>query len=1276
MSGKRYDISGNRQSVIIRLFFVFALFILFTPGRAFAAAPKAKIKSPTDQSQFDLGKTLTIEVFPDTSVMSGLTQSNKYIYLRILRDGSVVYTDSVKWTKPSLGLGATTESFSYLPDREGEYRIEACWFVSQNGSVLAPEDFQAEDGITVYVIRDLSKSEVEITGVTDQTYNGTAYTPEPVVKLGAKTLNPDTDYTLSYSNNVDVGEATVTVTGKGFYKNSVSKTFQIAPANLSGASVSGVTDQFFTGDAIVPAISLSLGGKTLILETDYTVTCDNNTHVGTATVHITGNGNYTGSITKTFRIQQVSLVNAGITGISDQLYTGNPITQNPTITYAGKTLVKDTDYTLSYRNNTALGTATVVITGKGDFKDTVTRTFSIKETPVSTSSVLQIRDSNSAVCTDFNVGDVVRVCEYTNVYVFNNGEKDPYYYYVRISKDGQKLGFREFQITSPGVYILWEFEPLQAGDYLVEMSLSRYVPKTEAQFAANWNTVVHVGTGKTDISAGTVTGITNKEYTGNAITQNITVKLGGKTLVEGRDYYVTYTLNVNVGRAAMIIYGIGDYKGKIDQGTTFLITAKTITQNMITLSPAGFTYNGENQKPQVSVRNGNFLLTEGTDYTLTNEGGTAPGNYSVTVAAKNGGNYTGSASKGYNIGKLSLTGAEVAAAPASYTYDGTEKRPSVTVTMNGTVVPESAYDVTYSGNINAGKATVKVTAKADSVYSGSVSAVFTIGKYNLNSSDISVTPPADVTFNRKAQTPVPAVTWGSRTLEAGADYTLNYTANTDAGIAGVTITGAGNFTGTRAVSFRILRKDIADATVHVDEVPDQPLIEGERCEPKITVRDGSETLSDEDYSVLYADNDREGTASVQITGIGNYTGTITGVTFRILGRTVYDRNQLEAAVSEAEGADSEYLEADQAAVQAALDAAKDVLENTEATAEELEAALEELNRAVDTAEQNLADYLAQKEAEERAAEAARKEAEKAAAEAKKKADKAAAGEVVQKVAGIPAAGSISLADKDIIQAAEKAYNALTAEQKKLVPAETVKKLEEAKKVLAEIEAEAGAEEKAGHTTAAEAAKALAALSDNADPAGSDFATLSLKVKKVSKTSLKLQWKTVKGAAGYILYANKCGKGNKYQQVAELPGASQKKYTLKKIQSGALKKNTYYKVIVTAYKLTKGGEKRIIATSKSVHTATSGGKNGNPTKISVKKSVTVKVKKTVKLKAKQITSSGKKIRKHRKLQYETSDPTIATVSKKGVIKGKKKGKCTVYVYAQNGVYAKVKVTVKQ
>ena len=187
----------------------------------------------------------------------------------------------------------------------------------------------------------------------------------------------------------------------------------------------------------------------------------------------------------------------------------------------------------------------------------------------------------------------------------------------------------------------------------------------------------------------------------------------------------------------------------------------------------------------------------------------------------------------------------------------------------------------------------------------------------------------------------------------------------------------------------------------------------------------------------------------------------------------------------------------------------------------------------------------------------------------------------------------------------------------------------------------------------------------------------MKAGKVTKKSIQLKWKKVSGADGYIVFANKCGRKNKYIPVADVKNGAQKSYTLKKISNKALSKNTYYKALVAAYKITKGGEQRIIATGKSVHAATSGGKKGNPAKLTLKKkSVKVRVKKSVKLKVKLKAKSGKKIKKHRAVAFESSNPEIATVSRKGVIKGKKKGKCTIYVYAQNGLCAKVKVKVSK
>ena len=209
----------------------------------------------------------------------------------------------------------------------------------------------------------------------------------------------------------------------------------------------------------------------------------------------------------------------------------------------------------------------------------------------------------------------------------------------------------------------------------------------------------------------------------------------------------------------------------------------------------------------------------------------------------------------------------------------------------------------------------------------------------------------------------------------------------------------------------------------------------------------------------------------------------------------------------------------------------------------------------------------------------------------------------------------------------------------------------------------------GPGASAEAADAaILALKDDKDPAGTVFGALQLKASKTTKSSIKLTWKKVSGAKKYIIYANKCGKGKKYQKLTTVTGKS---YTAKKVAGAKLKKGTYYKFLMVAV----DGSNKVVSSSKTVHAATAGGKVGNPTKVTTKakkNKVTVKAKKTFKLAAKQ---AGKKIKKHRAVSYETSDPKVATVTTKGVIKGVKKGSCKVYAYAQNGVCAVIKVTVK-
>ncbi len=167
-----------------------------------------------------------------------------------------------------------------------------------------------------------------------------------------------------------------------------------------------------------------------------------------------------------------------------------------------------------------------------------------------------------------------------------------------------------------------------------------------------------------------------------------------------------------------------------------------------------------------------------------------------------------------------------------------------------------------------------------------------------------------------------------------------------------------------------------------------------------------------------------------------------------------------------------------------------------------------------------------------------------------------------------------------------------------------------------------------------------------------------------KTSHTLRWNLVKSADGYKIYGAENSK-----KVKCLKTVSKKTNSWKHKN---LKKGKQYKYYVTAYK-NVNGKRVVLAQSLTAFSITNGGKYGNPSKIETKKtSVSVKTGKTVRLKVKV---AGKKLSPAgKKLRFVSSDPSVAKVSSKGVITGKKFGSCTVYCIAQNGLYKKIKVKV--
>ena len=238
------------------------------------------------------------------------------------------------------------------------------------------------------VARDIS--DTTIGSIPNQTYTGNSISALPVITYNGATLTKGTDYTLTYSNNVNVGTGTVTITGKGNFKGTTSKTFSISARAMSDTSVANVSSQTYTGNGISPLPTITYNNKTLKKDTDYTLSYSNNINAGTATITITGKGNFTGTTSKTFSISARAMSETSVANISSQTYTGNVISPLPTITYNNKTLKKDTDYTLSYSDNINVGTATITITGKGNFAGTTSKTFSISARAMSDTSVANI----------------------------------------------------------------------------------------------------------------------------------------------------------------------------------------------------------------------------------------------------------------------------------------------------------------------------------------------------------------------------------------------------------------------------------------------------------------------------------------------------------------------------------------------------------------------------------------------------------------------------------------------------------------------------------------------------------------------------------------------------------------------------------------------------------------------------------------------------------------------------------------------------------------------
>lgn len=691
---------------------------------------------------------------------------------------------------------------------------------------------------------------------TSFTYDKTAKTPTATVVVKGRTLVAGTDYTISYQNNTNAGTATATIKAKGNYSFAdVTKTFTINP--ITATLKWGTTSFTYDGTAKVVTASVDnvLSGESCSV----TLTGNSATNAGsyTATASSLGNTNYKLPANKTqswsIAAKSVDAKDYTITVGSEAegyVYDGNE--KEPSVTVKiGAVTIPSSEYSVAYTNNTNAGTATITISdATGGNYSLVSKT------------------------TNFTIGKVKITLTSAN------GSK---------TYDGTALSAKT--VTPTGSFVGTE-----------GLSYSGFTELTNAGTASNDFTYTATGgldvdnyeftkvkgtltvTAKTLTSANISAELSSSSFTYNGSQQRPTVTLydssvNPKVAIASSEYTVTYPTNTtDAGTIKLTIsdnangnYSIGSKE------VTYTINKVAIT---LTSGTASKDYDQTPlKKEEVNVTSGSFVGTEGvqsySNYASITAVGSADNTFEYSLKSNTkAANYNITVVKGKLTVRAKASKPSVTVDGTSFTYNGSAQTPSVVVKVDGKVVPSTEYTVSYSGNTNAGTATVTVTDKSGGNYTlTTATTTFTIDKKAVTLDwGNSTTFTYDGT--QKSVTATVGGLIGSETCEVST-YTGNEATNAGNYTATATALSNGNYklpaTATR--SWVINKANLSATNYEIVLSDNNPTYTGLEIEPTVTLKVGDVTIPSSEYSVTYSDNTNAGQATVSIANAtgGNYT---------------------------------------------------------------------------------------------------------------------------------------------------------------------------------------------------------------------------------------------------------------------------------------------------------------------------------------------------------------------------------------------------------------------
>lgn len=506
---------------------------------------------------------------------------------------------------------------------------------------------------------------------------------------------------------VGAGQATITATSSDGIQLSHAITVQGAAGVLTNAQVTLSQSQYdYTGAECkpTPTVRVTESGtvKTLTENVDYTVSYSNNVNATTmAVVYITGKGTYasSGTLARVFTINAVpisSLQGLNVQVVETPTYDGSAKTPDLAVTAnGGKDLVKGVDYIVKdsdYTNNTNVTTtsskAHVVITGAGNY-------------------------TGSSESYDFDIlpATITKVELSQSTYIYSGSVCTP-----TVKVYGPKNGKANQLLT-------------ERTDYTVDTPSGRkavgtytYTVHGKGNYTGNLSTTLEV---TKETLGRVVVAPAEYIYDGTVKTPTVTVYgRSGRRLIEGQDFVMNRPNGrINVGTYTYTATPINGIEGTVKSGS---FTIKQGSLGSVTVSSPSYVYDGGTKNPTVTVTNSSGKkLVEGEDYILTKPSGrTNAGTYTYTARPIN--NYGGaSKSATMTITQQSLKNAQVTLSYNSTVYDGSSKKPAVTVTVAGRRLTQgSDYTVSYSNNVKAGSATVSVKGKGN--YAGTATTSFRI----------------------------------------------------------------------------------------------------------------------------------------------------------------------------------------------------------------------------------------------------------------------------------------------------------------------------------------------------------------------------------------------------------------------------------------------------------------------------------------------------------------------------------------------------------------------